>query len=116
MYSTDITVEGRRKHIVFTGFVDGGSYFTTSDERVIEAMEKRSDFGSTFFLYRDTRNEDIPAPDPIKEKKTAVEDVITITDAREHLKKQGVDYRRLKTPEAILRIAGEMNIEFPNLK
>lgn len=44
-----------------------------------------------------------------------LEDVTTITGAREVLRAKGVDYRKLNSPKSVLRQAAENNVEFPNL-
>lgn len=123
----------------FTGIVDGGSYFRTSDEDVQKALENSSSFGVDYTLYSVSQRDQGVVEDPANntleqgvvelksetsknkneteqvEPVEILEDVTTITGAREVLRAKGVDYRRLNSPKSILKQAAENNVEFPNL-
>lgn len=145
MFTTDLLVRNKNMHIVFTSFRLGGSYFATEDEEVINALESDSAFGKDFYLFskkepEKTKKGAVPNPDDgdggkskagsaektpsnnednsteeVKSQ-TVVEDVRNISDAREYLKKLGIDYRKLNTANAVAKQAAEANVQFPNLK
>lgn len=139
MFTTDLLVRGKLKHIVFTTLRLGGSYFVTGDEDLIKAIENDSAYGKDYYLF-DKKDpvkpkkddnpkgaEETKAPEVLEKVKneeqseeevtiSIVEEVTNIAEAREYLKKMGVDYRKLNTPNAISKQALEANIQFPNLK
>lgn len=57
-----------------------------------------------------------PQPGPIDPGADVVESVVNISQAREYLKNKGVVIQKLRTPKSIMKYAGELNVEFPNLK
>lgn len=158
MFTTDLLVGKKYKHIVFTTLRLGGSYYATDDEDVIHALESDSAFGKDFYLFskkepkktnkkeklspddkgKPDQNVGAPSSDYVgvdnisnndslhlskdvesnvkAEAATIVEGVTNINEAREYLKKIGIDYRKLNTPNAISKQATEANILFPNLK
>lgn len=52
-YTTDLIIDGKRKHIVFETFRYGGSYYATSDRKIAEALKNDSDFNKDFYVFRD---------------------------------------------------------------
>jgi len=129
-----IKVNGVTKLIEFNPKRDGGSYYVTTNEQEMEALESDKQFNNDFTLFRtegiktnpSTQETVIPLDvlkDPIKaaedgvlEEIKVVEDVATIMQAREYLKNIGINFHKLNTPNAILKQAEDNNIEFPNLK
>ena len=140
MLTTDLNIKNRIVHIVFRSLKDGGSYYLTDDKDIIEALENDSCFNRNFYLFKehktvkikaqeitasiiennatapteqvDNEYEEIASDNPLE----IVEEVTNVNEAREYLRKLGVDYRRLNTPNAILNQAAQANIQFPNLK
>ncbi len=126
-----LNINGVPTPVQFTMKRDGGSYFVTTDKDIMNALESNKRFNVDYTLHR-TEKEVEKAPEntiPIDvfqnpltaemkgelEEIQVIEDIINISQAREYLKKLGVDYRKLNTPNAILKQAQENNIEFPNL-
>lgn len=140
MLTTDLNIKNRIVHIVFRALKDGGSYYLTDDKDIIEALENDSCFNRNFYLFKEHKAVKIKAQEItasiIENNATApteqvaneyeeiasdnpleiVEEVTNVNEAREYLRKLGVDYRRLNTPNAILNQAAQANIQFPNLK
>lgn len=116
---------GRREHrIKFKGFVrEKESFLRTDDKKLQQALEANPLFGTDYYLYKDetptavakAEKQAKAEAEPEKEKDIA-EDVTNITQAREYLIEKGIDYRRLNTPNSIMKQAAENNIEFPNLE
>lgn len=133
-----ILVNGSGKLIQFNPKRDGGSYYVTTDEEEMKAIESDKRFNIDYTLFRTEGEKKEPAPredkgsafvpfdviqNPIKAAEKGelveikvVEDVINITQAREYLKGIGIDFHKINTPKAILKQAQDKNIEFPNLK
>lgn len=133
-----ILVNGSGKLIQFNPKRDGGSYYVTTDEEEMKAIESDKRFNIDYTLFRTEGKKEEPAPredkgpefvpfdviqNPIKAAEKGelveikvVEDVINITQAREYLKGIDIDFHKLNTPKAILKQAQDNNIEFPNLK
>lgn len=106
----DVVVDGKRKHIEFRGMRDGGSYYTTSDSRTIEQLEKNAQYGVDFYLFEDrTASEVLEQEEPVAEEVRKMT-FGNINELREYLKQEGVDYRKLNTPNAIMRQAEELGI------
>ena len=128
------TINGASKLIQFNPKRDGGSYYVTTNKDEMVALEsnKRFKIDYTLFSVKEAKD-DTPDPaiviplevinDPITAAKKGelieiqvIEEVVNVMQAREYLKKKGIDYRKLNTPNAVLKQAQEINVEFPNLK
>jgi len=115
-FSLSLVVDGKPSIIDFT---DGGnkpfyspSTFSTSDEKVIEAIEKLEMFG-VHIVEVEELEEKVIVTDDI----TIVDDVCTVQSAREYLNKEnGIALVRMPNKEAVLLLAAELNVSFPNLK
>jgi len=132
-----LNINGVSIPIQFSMKRDGGSYYVTTDKDIMSALESNKRFNVDYSLFR-TENQTIAIDntgtlenfiplevlkDPLRaaqngelEEIKVIEEVVNITQAREYLKKIGVDYHKLNTPNSIITQAQNNNIEFPNLK
>lgn len=124
-YVTTVTVNNTNIVVSFTGMRDGGSYFSTNDKALAETMKKMKNYGNDFYLFREDKEadslpgigEDIKEELPKEEPQLkAIESVTDISQAREYLRENGIDFRKLNSPNAILKQAKGLGVTFPNLK
>lgn len=88
----------------------GGSLFYTKDAELQEAIEKHPQFGKLFKLENTevVKEEKAPIAASMKEIKVA-----SLEDAKDYLKENyGIDWRKLKTSDAIMSIGKENGIQF----
>lgn len=126
-----LNINGVNTPVQFKMKRDGGSYFVTTDEDIMNVLESNKRFNVDYTLHRTEKKVEEKSENTIPidvfqnpvmaamkgelEEIKVIEDIVNISQAREHLKKMGIDYRKLNTPNAILKQAQENNIEFPNL-
>lgn len=117
-YVTSVEVENKNITVAFEGMRDGGSYFVTSDQKVSDELKERCRTSNDIYLFNEEGADTQEHPEPKKEVKEfkAIEEVTNITEAREYLRKEGVDYRKLNSPNSVAKQAEELGVKFPNLK
>lgn len=116
-YTTFVSVGGNNVKIHFEeSYTNGISRFTTSDKRIQEAIESRSDFGTVILLEHVSGSEDKKPVEVIKEVKKSYLDANTVQKAANILVKEfGVQPSKVKTSESVKMFAKMLNVEFPNL-
>lgn len=117
-YVTSILVDKKNITIAFEGMRDGGSYFVTSDQKIVDELKKRCETSNDIYLFNEEKPDKSEQKEPEKEVKEfkVIEDVTNISEAREYLRKEGVDYRKLNSPNSVSKQAEELGVKFPNLK
>jgi len=118
-YGFCVKVNGVRKRIHFEDLGDPYFYgvFRCFDNKLAEAIEKYPTFGKTFFLMEDDCAKKTESAEVEEPKFAAVyEDVKRTQEANKILVNEyGIEKSQLSSKEDALRIAKELNINFPNL-
>ena len=111
--SFNITVDGKRRRIVFDPHSSGGSQYASGDEKEQELIEKLPHFGSIFWVFDNHTEKQGEEP-----AKTVLEDVSDITncaDAKLFLKSKGIT-DGLRSKAQIKEAANSIGINFIDLK
>ena len=113
-YSTCIVMDGATYRIEFTAkgrpYLYG--YYVCHNDKLAEALKKHPAYGTIF-----KEQEEEKSVESKKEYKAVYEEVTRTQAANKILAEEyGINKDRLKSKEDALRIAGELNISFPNLK
>ncbi len=102
--SINVRINGCHRHLRFIPMTLGGSFLTTDDEDVQQAIERHHKFGCQIVLLTE--------PEPVKEvpavAPTEVEKVsfYSLADAKEYLASRfGVSRTRLRTSDQIYELA-----------
>jgi len=110
-----VAENGGNMRIAFTPLTGGGSFYTTSDEKVQRAIECDANFGKTFI---GTIVPDATSPAPIAVEKPAVKTVAvtSINDAKDYLADRfGYSRTKLRSKDAIIAAGVEHGIEFKGI-
>jgi hypothetical protein len=115
-YITSIEIGEKTVEIVFEGMREGGSYFVTTDPKIAEELKRLCKTSNDMVFFNEETGETVKE-EIIKEEKEfkQIEEVTNISEAREYLKKAGVDYRKLNSPNAVVKQGEEIGVKFPNL-
>lgn len=130
-YTATVSVDGVNTFCPFEGGVTSpiwtGGIFVTDDLGVQQAIEKRTDFGDFIKLVYTSEHDVTPLAvvneiieEAIKPEtpveKIVVPEVKNGSDAKAWLSKniESVTYAMLPNKDAILKVAAEHNIDFPN--
>ena len=123
IYVTSVQAGEKRLTVEFTSLRNGGSYYVTEDESIINVLKHSKAHGC--YVYRETAKAAVklvanPVSKPEEQEEqngeTIIESVTNISDAKEFLRSMGVPFQQLSNRSAILKKAEEMKITFPNLK
>lgn len=104
------------KIVKYVDFLEANHTYVTNSEQEQEALESLDSFGVSYKLVEtkgEVKEEEKKEFDP-----TVFDEVTSLAEAKDILKGEPykVIYQRLNNPEAVLAIATELNVSFPNLK
>lgn len=120
IYVTSVVLKDRTVQIEFTSLRNGGSYYTTNDKAVSDALKKHNQHGC--FVYREDKIEEKVSEAEVEDEaediptETVVESVKNISEAKEYLRGLGIAFQKLNTPSNIMAWAKKKNVIFPNLR
>lgn len=101
--------------VPFIPLTGGGSYYSTSDEKLQQAIESNANFGKMFIGHevQEAPVQEEPAQEQPKIKQV---NVASLDDAKEYLaEKFGISRTKLRSKAAITAAAEENNIEFTGI-
>lgn len=122
LFRTTVTAEGKRIPIEFKNGINFGEYrakgcFSTSNEKLQEAIENDPRFGWEFFLTETTETAKAPKTQPSGKTEMGADAVGNLHEAREYLVQHyGVERRVLSNSDAVRKEAQRLGVEFPRLK
>lgn len=122
LFRTSVTAEGKRIPIEFKNGINFGEYrakgcFSTSNEKLQEAIESDPRFGWEFFLTETKETAGAPEAKPSGNTGTEADAVSNLHEAREYLVRHyAVERRALNNSEAVQKEAARLGVEFPKLK
>lgn len=113
--SFNVTVGGKRRHIVFDTFSRGGSEYSTGDEGEQQAIESLPFFGTLFYEIKETEPESTGEDECINISLEEIAGITNCADAKVFLMERGVT-GSLRTKDEIKKAAREAGVEFPDWK
>ena len=119
-YVTSVTIDGKQIPVEFTSIRHGGSYFATTDKKIIAELKKHK--AEYCYVYKEDKVEEVISEAKVEDEaediptETVVESVKNISEAKEYLRGLGIAFQKLNTPSNIMAWAKKKNVIFPNLR
>lgn len=119
-FALHLIIDGKMTHITFRRGCTLGSTstYTTSDEKIQNALESLKSFGPTFYIEKESVINEAPViekpkvtPEPIKEEEKEVVDVLdaqtfkNLVELRNALQDKGIDVSQITNVKAAESIA-----------